>query len=87
LKDHDLLRLSRKAKLDDFTKDNEEYLRKLSRSAIWYGRYPVPTNHSDINVVFTSEVDKTYYTLSSYTNTDLDEVNRLIKELKIILGA
>lgn len=82
LKDHDLLILARKAKLADFAKNNEEYLRKLTRSAVWYGRYPVPISYTDLNVVFTSDVDKTVFTLRSYSNTDIEEVERLVKELR-----
>jgi len=86
LKEHDLFKLAKRAGLLNFALGNEEYLKKLTRSAIWYGRYPMPTNPSDFNTFGVAEQDKTPYSLSSYTSMDVKEVKRLVNEIRGFLN-
>jgi len=86
LKEHDLFKLAKRASLLNFTLGNEEYLKKLTRSAIGYGRYPMPTNPSDFNTFSVAEQDKKRYSLSSYTSMDVKEVKRLVNEIRGFLN-
>jgi len=86
LKEHDLFKLAKRAGLLSFSLDNEEYLKKLTRSVIWYGRYPMPINPSNFNTFAVAEQDKTPYSLSSYTSMDVKEVKRLVNEIRGFLN-
>jgi hypothetical protein len=82
LKEHDLFKLAKRGNLLNFALGNEEYLKKLTRSAIWYGRYPMPTNPSDFNPFSVTQQNQKSYSLSSYTSMDVKEVKRLVNEIR-----
>jgi hypothetical protein len=84
LQSHDLIRL---ANLVDLTleKGEEDLLRRLTRSAIWFGRYPVPLDYPDIDgrAQFS---DGKEYSLSWFGRTDVLRLNALVEGLPARLG-
>lgn len=80
LKEHDLVKLANMAKFD-FTIEDEDLLRRLSRSAIWYGRYPIPLNYRQTSG---SEIfsDGEKHPVSWFGGNDLERLNQLIEEIK-----
>jgi hypothetical protein len=47
LQEHDLVKLAKLVDLD-FSVSEEDLLRRLKRSAIWYGRYPAPLKYPEM---------------------------------------
>ena len=45
LKQHDLVKLAKLLDLE-VNQDEEDLLRRLTRAATWFGRYPAPVNYS-----------------------------------------
>ena len=81
LKSHDLFDLSMKAGLKDFALENEDYLKRLTRSALWYGRYPTSKDPSSMEVVVYSEYQDEPILLSSYSSMDSNWIKRIIVDL------
>ncbi len=84
LQSHDLVKLAKQACLD-FNVEQEDLLRRLTRSATWYGRYPIPLNyrHSAGAEKFN---DGSEYSVSWFGSNDVDRINDFIEELKRIYG-
>lgn len=80
---HDLVKLARKAELK-FTIEEEDLLRRLTRSAIWYGRYPVPLNYNESAGAETFS-DGKEYSISWFGEDDVDRLNRFIEGLEVRL--
>jgi hypothetical protein len=79
LKGHDLVWLAKFVDLA-FTLEEEDLLRRLTRSAIWYGRYPVPLDYKDMsgNKQFS---DGDEYSLSWFGVNDIERLNTFINTL------
>jgi len=79
LKSHDLLKLSELAQLSFNTKE-EELLRRLTRSAVWFGRYPAPLHYTKMSG---SEQfhDGNEYSLSWFGETDVSRLRAFISSL------
>jgi len=80
LKSHKLVELAQQAGFD-FTDEQEDLLRRLTRSAIWYGRYPIPLDyrHSAGAEIFE---DENKYSVSWFGSKDIERINDFIEELK-----
>lgn len=79
LKAYDLVQLAKWVDLA-FTLEEEDLLRRLTRSAIWYGRYPVPLDYKDMsgNKQFS---DGNEYSLSWFGVNDIERLNTFINTL------
>lgn len=84
LKKHNLVKLAKFVELV-FTHEEEDLLRRLTRSAIWYGRYPVPLayKHMSANERFSNENE---YTVSWFGGNDINRLNVFINSLPGRLG-
>ena len=81
---HDLVKL---AQLVDFTYSSEEedILRRLTRSAIWFGRYPAPLNYVEMSGQETFS-DGNEYAVSWFGGNDVPRLNAFILSLPARLG-
>ena len=85
LKAHDLFRLAIKARKVASAKreldgDDEELLLKLSRRAVWQGRYPVPVDSEDLRGLITLQSGR-IGSVTAEMSRDPWDVKRLIHEL------
>jgi hypothetical protein len=79
LKSHDLVSLCKKAEVT-ISLSEENLLRRLSRSATWYGRYPAPLNIIDFRGIdkFTNGDE---FNIGGFGADDVEMVGVLMKEL------
>ncbi|GEM_PF-1948382 len=95
LKGHDLYKLAKRAGKCCLALGYEDILRRLTRSAVWYGRYPTPTKANELQQFCASVPgkdlskwaqkelkDRPPISLTHYESSDIDEINRVIAELK-----
>ena len=80
LKCHDLVQLAKKAGLK-FTMKEEDLLRRLTRSAIWYGGYPVSLEYTQLSGAETFS-DKKEYFVSWFGGNDVKRLNGFIENIK-----
>jgi len=77
---HDLVELAR---LTDFTIDlgREDLFRRLTRSAEWQGRYPVPLDYHEMSG---SEIfkDGNIYSMDQFGGNDLDRLTTLVHDIR-----
>ena len=76
LQSHDLFSLSKMAGFD-CSLEEEDLLRRLTRSATWYGRYPVPLKYTE-NSGAKSFSNGKEYSVSWFGGTDVERINQLI---------
>jgi hypothetical protein len=79
LKKHDLIELSKDAQLV-IADDEEDLLRRLTRSAIWFGRYPVPLDYCEMSGVEEFN-DGEKYSVSWLGASDIERFNNFILSL------
>jgi len=80
LKNHNLVRLAQKAGFPIKNQLQEDLLRRLSRSAVWYGRYPVCTDYKKSrSEIFLNGKE---YDISIFREIDVNQVKLLIEEIK-----
>lgn len=80
LKGHDLYRLMREAGLSALAAEEEALLRRLTRSAVWYGRYPAPVTAAGLSR-FRESMHKDFeISLTEYSSADRDDIRRLLGE-------
>lgn len=84
LKCHNLVKLAQKAGLHADLRE-EDLLRRLTRSAIWYGRYPVPLGYKEVSGSETFS-DGSNYSVSWFGGNDIERLNRFIESLAERLG-
>ncbi len=80
LEGHDLLKLARKANFA-YEQNEEDLLRRLTRHAIWAGRYPVPVKYQKAKVCEVFENGQNY-NVSWFGKTDVESIKNLIKKTK-----
>lgn len=81
LRTHDLFTLSKVAGTEATAHAyREELLRRMSRSAVWYGRYPVPMLPIHLGPETLSNLEKR--DLGYTTGADVDEIRCLVRDLK-----
>ena len=82
IKGHDLWKLAKELDVVQREWGEETLLKKLSRSAVWFGRYPTPPQPKDLKRFHDSEYENTPIPFSSYMNTDLEEIRAIISRIK-----
>ncbi|MDH4265826.1 MAG: hypothetical protein OEW45_09340 [Deltaproteobacteria bacterium] len=84
IKNHDLWKLAKELDVVEEEWGEETLLKKLTRSAVWFGRYPTPPNPKDLKRFHDSEYENTPTPIpfSSYMNTDLEEIRAIISRIK-----
>jgi hypothetical protein len=82
IKNHDLWKLAKELDVVEREWGEETLLKKLSRSAVWFGRYPTPPKPKDLKRFHDSEYENTPIPFSSYMNTDLEEIRAIISRIK-----
>ena len=84
LKKHDLVKLAELVALS-FNAEDEDLLRRLTRSAVWYGRYPIPLNYAKMSgdEQFT---DGNEYLVSWFGEDDIHRLNKFVLNLPKRLG-
>lgn len=82
IKHHDLWKLAKELDVVEKEWGEETLLKKLARSAVWFGRYPTPPKPKDLNRFHDSEYENTPIPFSSYMNTDLEEIRVIISRIK-----
>ncbi|MBM4330510.1 MAG: hypothetical protein FJ117_04655 [Deltaproteobacteria bacterium] len=88
VKGHDLYRFAQTCGFDPLNAGDEELLRKLSRSATWYGRYPIPMKPHEFETIFISrdEIEPELIITSSYASSDVKEIEKWVEELNTSLN-
>ena len=84
LQSHDLVKLAKIADIK-LGEDEEELLRRLSRSAIWYGRYPIPLEYKKMSGGETFS-DGNEYLVSWHSSTDVKRICGYLENLPQRLG-
>jgi hypothetical protein len=84
LDNHDLILLAKKAGFD-FSKEEEGLLRRLTRHAVWAGRYPIPTYYKK-SAPGEQFSDGKEYAVSYYAGEDVERLNLLIARIEEKLG-
>ena len=82
IKNHDLWKLAKELDVVEREWGEETLLKKLSRSAVWFGRYPTPPKPKDLKRFYDSEYENITIPFSSYMNTDLEEIKAIISRIK-----
>jgi hypothetical protein len=73
---HDLIKLAQLVGLP-YSDKEEDLLRRLTRSAIWFGRYPAPLDYADMSGQKTFD-DGNEYTVSWFGEGDVERLNTFI---------
>jgi hypothetical protein len=84
LKSHNLVTLAKLVALS-FDAEDEDLLRRLTRCAVWYGRYPIPLKYSKMSggEQFT---DGNVYSVSWFGRDDIHRLNTFVLSLPKRLG-
>src|SRR5207244_11783533 len=81
LSTHDLFALAKIARAEATAYAyREDLLRRMSRSATWYGRYPVPLSYAQLRPEVFSDGSELF--LTHLTGADVDEVRCLLRDLR-----
>lgn len=83
-KNHNLVDLAHLAKLE-FGSDEEELLRRLTRSAIWHGRYPIPLEYTKMSGAELFS-DGNEYLVSWNSSSDVARIRSYLNDLPQRLG-
>ncbi|MBI4232722.1 hypothetical protein HY605_05830 [Candidatus Peregrinibacteria bacterium] len=81
---HDLVKLANKAHFD-FTLKEEDLLRRLTRHAIWAGRYPVPVDYKK-SAGGEKFSDGQEYSVIWLGGSDVERLNALLESIEKRLG-
>lgn len=81
---HNLSALARRSGKQGLADGFANILERLTRSAVWYGRYPAPT-HPDFLNRFTTAENGELISRTMYASDDINEVHRVFRELGVSL--
>jgi hypothetical protein len=83
LENHNLIHLANKSGFKAISA-YEDLLRRLTRCAVWHGRYPLPLRYKDIDP---SEqfIDNEKRLVSYFSGDDIAKIRGLIKEIQYLL--
>jgi hypothetical protein len=82
MRSHDLVMLAQIAGTDLLThRETELLLHRMSRSAVWYGRYPVPLSPEDFKPRKSDSGELQF--LNRLTSTDVAEVKGVLRKLRL----
>jgi len=84
LKGHDLVALARKANYG-FGLEEEDLLRRLTRHAVWEGRYPVPILYKKSAVAEEFSDGKEHH-VSWFGGNDLERLKELVSKVSLYAG-
>jgi hypothetical protein len=85
LKDHSLVKLAKRAEVPiDF--EEEDLLRRLTRNAVWAGRYPTPLKYQETSGKEQFN-DGKQYCVSWFGGDDIDRLNALYSKLVALVEA
>ena len=84
LQKHDLVKLAEFVELK-FIDNEEDLFRRLTRSAVWYGRYPAPLEYPEMAGTATF-LDGNEYSVSWFGGKDIERLNVLMRGLPARLG-
>jgi len=84
LQNHDLAELATLVGLS-YSVEEEDLLRRLTRSAIWFGRYPAPLKYAEMSGK-TEFSDGNEYMVSWFGGNDIERLNAFILGLPTRLG-
>jgi len=76
---HDLVDLAKRCGKDKLAEEYASILKRLSRSAVWYGRYPVPVTATAFKSIDVSPSGQAII-LTEYSSNDRDKVKHLLQE-------
>jgi hypothetical protein len=79
---HDLYQLARELGVVNLEWGEESLLKKLSRSAVWFGRYPTPIMPSQLERFHKSEFEDLAVSFSSYSPNDRKEIQNIISRVR-----
>lgn len=79
LQKHDLVKLAKLVKLS-FESGEEDLMRRLTRSAVWFGRYPVPLDYEEMSGTDIFEDGKEYL-ISWFGGNDIGRLNSFVSSL------
>jgi hypothetical protein len=80
LKTHKLVELAKALKFPIVQFRKEDILRRLTRHAVWAGRYPVSQNSNTL--VMEKYSDDRKYLVTPFWKTDIAQIKELIKKIK-----
>lgn len=85
LKGHNLVELARKSGFE-FDLEEEDLLRRLTRHAIWAGRYPVPIQYKKTASAEEFSNGNEYH-VSWFSENDLKRIKKLVSKVLTYVGA
>jgi hypothetical protein len=80
LKTHDLFALAKEVGLSTGTEE-EDLLRRLTRSGIWAGRYPIPIDFGELAGVEQFS-DGKIWSVSYLGGNDIDRLRELVRKIR-----
>lgn len=80
LKSHELVELAKKAGFN-YSLEEEDLLRRLTRHAIWAGRYPIPLGYKE-SAVSEKFSNGSHHHISWFGKSDIERLNSLIIRIK-----
>jgi hypothetical protein len=83
LNGHNLYELMKRAGMKELARKHEILLRRLERSATWYGRYPAPVSPDGLKESRPSEnMGGSEVGLLGYTAADVGDIRRIVESLQ-----
>lgn len=79
LKGHDLVDLAIRCGRQPLAEEYASILKRLSRSSVWYGRYPAPVSADSMNSIVSSPSGESV-SLTAYSSNDRHEIKKLFNE-------
>lgn len=83
---HDLYRLAKELKVVEMEWGEDSLLQKVSRSAVWFGRYPIPIKPDQLNSFYDSEFEQLCIPFRHYSPDDLREIQTIISRIRYRLN-
>ena len=79
---HDLYRLAKELGVVNLEWGEEALLQKMSRSVVWFGRYPTPITPPQLDRFYESEFEELNIPFRSYSSDDLEEIQNIILRVR-----
>jgi hypothetical protein len=79
---HDLYRMAKELNVVELEWGEESLLKKVSRSAVWFGRYPTPITASELDRSYKSEFENLRIHFRLYSSDDLKEIKSIISRVR-----
>jgi len=79
---HDLYGLAKKLEVVEMDWGEEALLQRMSRSVVWFGRYPVPIKPHQLKSFHDSEIEQLSIPFRHYSPDDLREIQTIISRIR-----